>query len=36
MWPYNNCEWNFITHGLKKKKNNKILLLSAIPSILLI
>ena len=22
MWPYTECEWNYITHG---KKNNKII-----------
>lgn len=37
MWPYTDEEWDTITYGIKKKvKNNNILLLSAIPSIILI
>lgn len=38
MWPYTDEEWDTITYGIKKKvkKRSKILLLSAIPSILLI
>jgi len=36
MWPYNYCEWKTITYGIKKVKNNSILLLSAVPSIVLI
>ena len=37
MWPYNDCEWNYITHGFKKKvksKNSKLVLLCALPSII--
>ena len=39
MWPYTECEWNFITH--KSKKENKLekfkilVLASILPSIIL-
>ena len=36
MWPYNDCEWNYITHGKKKvkNKNSKLVLLCVLPSII--
>ena len=30
MWPYNECEWNYITHGKKPKKKNDNWLLVAL------
>lgn len=37
MWPYTDEEWETITYGVKKKvKSNKVLIASAIPSIVLI
>jgi hypothetical protein len=36
MWPYNYCEWKTITYGIKKVKKNNVILLSALPSVILI
>jgi hypothetical protein len=37
MWPHTKEEWETITYGIKKKvKKSNILMLSAIPSLIII
>ena len=44
MWPYTECEWNFVTHGVKKnkkkvsnfKKYKTIVWASIVPSLTLV